>query len=382
MKRVGINAIVLNRWSGGLGVYLRHLIEYLLTAPLTFKPVVFTASDFAAAEWQDSGAVVTMPVQSFRPVARIAREALLWRIFLRRYGIDLLLSPLSYIPFGVNVPTAVTIHDLRWFHLPRVCSPLRQSYLKAMIRRTARRACHILTVSEFSKQDIITLFGIPEARVSAIHEGFEPERFRRTPPPVSWEVVQQRYALVEPYVLSVGHLEPHKNFVRLLRAFRCLLDRGKWDGHLVIVGKRSWGAEEVERAVDKLDLRRRVVITGFVPDEDLPVIYRHAQLFVAPSLFEGFGFTPLESMAAGVPVAAARSTSLPEIVGDAAVLFDPYDVNDMAEAMARLLEDEALRHTLVQRGHQNLRRFDWHTCCARTAELLGHLTEEVKTLSH
>ncbi|MGQ9854138.1 MAG: glycosyltransferase, partial [Candidatus Oleimicrobiaceae bacterium] len=92
--------------------------------------------------------------------------------------------------------------------------------------------------------------------------------------------------------------------------------------------------------------------------------------------------TPLESMAAGVPVAAARSTSLPEIVGDAAVLFDPYDANDMAEAVARLLEDEALRRTLVQRGYQNLRRFDWRTCCARTAELLGHLAEEAKTLCH
>ncbi|MGQ9558978.1 MAG: glycosyltransferase family 4 protein [Candidatus Oleimicrobiaceae bacterium] len=382
MRRVGINAIMLNRWSGGLGVYLRYLIDYLLTEQLTFKPVIFTASDFMAAKWQDSGAVVTLPVQSFRPVARIAREALLWRVFLRRYEIDLFLSPLSYIPFGVNVPTAVTIHDLRWFHLSHVCSPLRQLYLRAMIRRSASRACHILTVSEFSRQDIITLFGVPETRVSAIHEGFDPEPFQRRPAPGSWEVVRQRYAIGEPYILAVGHLEPHKNFVRLLQAFRCLVDKGRQDWYLVIVGKRSWGAGEVERVVDRLDLRRRVVITGFVPDEDLPTIYCHAQAFVAPSLFEGFGFTPLESMAAGVPVAAARSTSLPEIVGDAAVLFDPYDANDMAEAVARLLEDEALRRTLVQRGYQNLRRFDWRTCCARTAELLGHLAEEAKTLCH
>jgi len=364
MKRVGINAIMLNAWSGGLGVYLRHLIDYLLSQPVEFQTVVFTASDFVPEHWRDSGAVVPLPVTSFRPIARIGREALLWRRYLRRHRIDLLHSAISYIPPGVDVPTAVTIHDLRWFHLRRVCAPIRHS---------AKHACHIITVSEFSRRDIIALFRIPETRVSAIYEGFDPAPFSRPVSQTAWRAVQQRYALPERYVLSVGHLEPHKNFVRLLQAFRRLVDLGHQEFSLVIVGKRSWGAQDVERAVEALGLRNQVALPGFVPDEDLPAIYRHAQIFVAPSLFEGFGFTPLESMAAGVPVAAARCTSLPEIVGDAAVLFDPYDVEDMMKAMAQLLGDEALRRALVRRGYQNLRRFDWQTCCARTAELLARL---------
>ncbi|MDZ7272349.1 MAG: hypothetical protein ONB17_12105, partial [candidate division KSB1 bacterium] len=133
MKRVGINAVFLNQWSGGLGVYLRHLIDYLLAEPVDFRPVVFVASDFQPpATWQESGALVTLPVESFRPVARIALEALRWPGVLAHHKIDLLHSAISYIPFGVNVPTAVTIHDLRWFHLPRVCGRLRQAYLRAM----------------------------------------------------------------------------------------------------------------------------------------------------------------------------------------------------------------------------------------------------------
>ncbi|MBC7185400.1 MAG: glycosyltransferase family 4 protein [Calditrichaeota bacterium] len=374
MRRVGINAIVLNQWSGGLGVYLRHLIDYLLTEKVPFQPVVFTASDFVPPPlWQQTGAIVRTSVKSFRPIMRIGKEALFWKRVLARHNIDLLHSPISYVPLGVTVPTAVTIHDLRWFHLPRACGPVRHWYLRVMIRRSARRACHIFTVSEFSKQDIVRVLGVPEAHVSAIHEGFDPTPFSRPLPAARWRAVRQRYGLPEPYILSVGHLEPHKNFVRLIEAFRLLVDQKGRECNLVLVGKKSWGAAEVCRTVEELGLRSRVVIAGFVAEEDLAAVYQHAQLFVAPSLFEGFGFTPLESMAAGVPVAAARATSLPEIVGDAALLFDPYNVAEMTEAMARLLDDEELRRTLVARGHQNLRRFDWRTCCARTAEELARL---------
>ncbi|MDZ7391602.1 MAG: glycosyltransferase family 4 protein [candidate division KSB1 bacterium] len=374
MKRVGINAVFLNQWSGGLGVYLRHLIDYLLAEPVDFRPVVFVASDFQPpATWQESGALVTLPVESFRPVARIALEALRWPGVLAHHKIDLLHSAISYIPFGVNVPTAVTIHDLRWFHLPRVCGRLRQAYLRAMIRRSAQRACHIFTVSQFSRMDIVNTLGVPEQRVSAIYEGFDAEPFSRPGSPAQWTSVRERYRLAEPYILSVGHLEPHKNLVRLLQAFRLLVDQGRESFTLVLVGKKSWGAAEVHEAVEQLRLSGRVVVTGFVQPDELPLIYRHARLFIAPSLFEGFGFTPLESMAAGVPVAAARCTSLPEVVGDAALLFDPYDAHEMMQAMLRLLDDEDLRRTLVARGYQNLRRFDWRTSCARTAEVLARI---------
>ncbi len=379
MKRVGINAIYLNRWSGGLGVYLHHLIDYLLAEPVEFRPVVFIASDFVAPPaWKDSGALVFMPVKSYRPLARIGQEALLWRRFLARHRVDLLHSAISYIPVGVNVPTAVTIHDLRWFHLAKVCGRVRQAYLRTMIRYSARHACHIFTVSEFSRKDIVTTLRVPEVRVSAIYEGFDPEPFTRPVAAAHWAAVRRRYGVSTPYILSVGHLEPHKNFVRLLQAFHRLIRVGTQAYTLVIVGKKSWGASQVYRAVEELGLHDRVVITGFVQADDLPPFYRHATAFVTPSLFEGFGFTPLESMAAGVPVAAARCGSLPEIVGQAALLFDPYDVVEMSHVMARLLGDQDLRRSLVRRGYQNLRRFDWRTCCARTAEELARIASRLR----
>ena len=263
----------------------------------------------------------------------------------------------------------VTIHDLGYLHFPRAHRLLDRLYLDLSTRFNARAAAHIIADSQATKRDLVERYGVEPSKISVIYPGYDEEAFQPVREREAIEAVKARYGIAGDYILFVGTIQPRKNLVRLMEAFS-LLKRQAADLQLVIAGKKGWLYEAIFRRVEELGLEGQVVFTGYVAEEGLPALFSGARLFVFPSLYEGFGLPVLEAMACGTPVVCSNASSLPEVAGDAALLFDPLDVEGMAAAMGRVLGDERLRAELIERGLQRARGFSWEKCARETLAVL------------
>ena len=292
---------------------------------------------------------------------------------LRRRPVDLLHVQYTAPPF-TPCPVVATIHDLAFEHLPQTFKRRSWMQLRLTVRRTARRAAHIITVSEYSRQDIIKTYRLDPERITVTLEA-APAHFR---PAASSEVERVRalYGLEKEYILAVGSIQPRKNLIRLIRAYAHLRHSRPSDKlpQLVLVGKRAWLYSSTLRALAESGLDDRTVLTGYVSETDLPALYTGALCFVYPSYFEGFGLPPLEAMQCGAPVITGDQTSLPEVVGDAGLLINPFDESAIASAIARLIDDAGLRAELRNRGLQRAARFDWHETARLTLQAYERAT--------
>lgn len=265
-----------------------------------------------------------------------------------------------------GIPTVLTVHDLIFRHLPEHHKRLNRWYLNATLPLYCRRASHIIAVSEATRQDLIASYGVAPEKVTVILEAADPQFKPQSPERLA--AVRARYQLPETYILFVGTVEPRKNLLRLLRAWEPLYLAGDAPP-LVIVGKRGWLAEDFYAALGVSPAREGVRFTGYVADEDLPALYSGASLFAFPSLYEGFGLPPLEAMACGTAVLCSNTSSLPEVVGDAALTLNPTDVEALREGLRRLLADADLREDMRERGIQRAAGFSWERAAAETYQL-------------
>ncbi|MCI0514058.1 glycosyltransferase family 4 protein, partial [candidate division KSB1 bacterium] len=319
--------------------------------------------------YQSLRQAIGLPVAGDAPYRRIFYETWAWPKLVKKHQLDLFHSPISYLPFRMPIPAIVTIHDLRSFHERSYYTPWRGAFLNYVIRRSAHQAKKIIAISDFTRKDILNTLPLPPEKVVRIYEGFDPTPFQVGYSETQLQEIRARYRLPELYILSVGHLEPRKNFLRLIKAFHDLRTRTKIPHHLVIVGRENWQFKAFYELVAQLGLKNVVHFTGFVAPDDLAAIYQQAAVFVLPSLFEGFGFPPLESMAAGTAVVCSNSASIPEICQDAALYFDPYQIEDMSAKIGQVLNHALLRQNLIVKGYQNIRRFSWQQCARETAAL-------------
>jgi glycosyltransferase involved in cell wall biosynthesis len=263
----------------------------------------------------------------------------------------------------------VTIHDRIHLRFPQYL-PNRFAYLyaRAFMWSAAHRSVRVLTVSEFSRRDILEYFSIPEDKVTVVPNAIDP-RFGMAPPEDEVARVRERYQLYEQYALYVGNIKPHKNLERLIEAFNQLRHEAFPHLRLLIIGDEISKFAALRRAVHRYKLHKHVRFLGFVPDQTLAVLYRLAAVFVFPSLYEGFGLPPVEAMASGTPVVTSNVSSLPEVVGDAAVLIDPYDTAAIAEGMRQVLADPDLRTELIARGLAQARRYSWERSVQRIHDI-------------
>jgi len=258
----------------------------------------------------------------------------------------------------------ITVHDLNFIHFPQFLTAEALRYYAGGIEWAVGRADHILADSDHTRQDLLELLGVPPEKVTTVHLAVD-EGFR----PVSDLAALDRYDLVPGYVLFVGTLEPRKNLPTLLTAYRLLLDQHATDVPLVLVGRRGWLAEGIFETLRTLRLEGRVRILHDVEGKErLIQLYNGAAMLVIPSFYEGFGLPALEAMACGTPVVAADRGSLPEIVGDAGLLVNPEDPDELADAVRRLLADDQLRTELARRGGIQAARFSWPETARRTWE--------------
>jgi glycosyltransferase involved in cell wall biosynthesis len=269
-----------------------------------------------------------------------------------------------------GVPTVLTVHDLIFRLLPEQHKLLNRWYLNLSMPLYCRRATHIIAVSEQTRRDVVSAYGIPVEKITVIYEAAD-ARFQVQSAEAE-AGARARYHLPERYLLFVGTIEPRKNLTRLLTAFERLLTEELTDA-LVIVGKRGWLTGDFYAALERSPAKPAVLFPGFIPDEDLPAIYAGAQALVMPSLYEGFGLPVLEAMACATPVACSNNASLPEIAGDAALLFDPAEVDDISDTLRRILLDSDLQAHLGEAGLRRASQFSWERAAQETLALYQRL---------
>ena len=361
----------------GVGTYIRNVVrmlgrtdrqnDYLLIGPAEpLREIGDLPPNFLNAPY-------SLPDTS-------ARNYFEFQGILRRFRCDVLHVPhLFSSPQYIPCKYVVTVHDLldHFYPLPGK-SATRRSLQFYFTRRVLRRAERIFAVSNSTRNDIGRLFHIPLGKVEVIYNAID-ERFRRGhATEADRQFIAGRYQVNYPFILYAGRISPHKNVVRIIEAFSALKaelakDDKFLDLKLIVIGDEVSRHPDLRRSVIKGGVQNDVRFLGFVPIDVLRIFYDVAKVFVFPSLYEGFGLPPLEAMAHGTPVVTANTSSLPEVVGNAAVLVNPENVFEIMRAIHRVLLDQSLRDRLKQRGYEQVQRFSWNTSVERILQLYGQL---------
>jgi len=362
--RIGIDARKLHDF--GIGTYIRNLVRHLARLDRETEYVLLCRDE-------DRAGLAALgenfhPVTETAPTYSVAEQVTI-PLALRRAGVTLFHAPHYVLPPLVTCRSVVTIHDCIHLMFPQYLpSRMAYAYARSVMWAAARRAQLIITVSEASKRDILHFFKVPPEKVVVVHNAID-ERFLVPPPDIELARVRERYQLQHGFVLYAGNIKPHKNLVRLIEAFSQIRQGPFQELKLLIIGDQISKLPALRRAVHQLKLHKHVRFLGYIPDETLAVLYRSAEVFVFPSLYEGFGLPPLEAMASGTPVVTSNTSSMPEVTGGAAVLVDPYDVGSIVDGVRRVLTDASLAAELRRKGPLRAREFSWARSVARTKEL-------------
>lgn len=275
-------------------------------------------------------------------------------------------------PTRQKTRTLLTVHDLSFVRVPEAASPRLKAYLDTVVPRSLQRADHVLADSQSTKDDIVEIYGLSPTRITPLLSGVSPQFKPLDHMQVA--AVRHKYGLGDtPFILSVGTVQPRKNYARLVQALRLLRDHNL-DINLVISGGKGWLEDSLYAAIAETGLTNAVRLIGFAAESDLPALYNAATCFAFPSLYEGFGLPVLEAMACGTPVMTSDISSLPEVAGDAALLVDPYNVDAITEALYRLITDTVLRNQLIQRGQIHADSFTWERAARQLRTIYEHLT--------
>lgn len=362
--------------KSGMSRYISNLLTHFSTLA-TGDTIHVLAHPSAASEYMEEavhGALhsVGIPELLSNPLLNIAwhQSALQYRAMRDQYDVLFLPAASRRTPMWSPCPTVGTIHDLTPFHVPDKYDAFRSFYQTKVLTRMLRRLTHIIAISESTKRDIQQFIGIPEERITVIHHAADTRTFYPRDKQESIRALGG-YGIRAPYIVYTSRIEhPGKNHVRLIQAFEHLKAKEDIPHQLVLAGADWHGAEEVHRLARASRFSDDIILTGFVRSGDLPLLYCGADLMAFPSLFEGFGLPILEAMASGVPVACSNVSSLPEITGEAAILFEPLNVDSMASGMRTILtNDETVRH-YARLGIARAAEFSWAKTAAQTLETL------------
>ena len=351
--KIGIDIREMERGKiTGIGRYLKNFLGYIAREDRENEYVLFAnqKTEYTTVVKNIKVRVIKEWFSPFWDQIQLPRA-------LKEEKIDIFLSPYYKKPFFTPCKSIITIHDLNSFFLPSISIKgwfKNQLYFRILLKLSSRKADKIITVSQYTKKDIVEYFQALEEKIEVVYLGVD-ERYH--PISSNLEETVSKYGVNEKFIFYFGNFNPHKNIKALIETYYSLPEKIKSEYQLVLGGRRDKYCIGLEKMVRHLKIGKRVVFTGFISEEDLPLIYSAAKLFVFPSLREGFGLPPLEAMACGIPVIASNTTSLPEVVGEAGILVDPYKVDEIKAAIVKVLTNSTLRDDLIKRGLERARRF-------------------------
>jgi len=359
--RIGIDYTPAVRQRAGIGRYTRGLVQGLAQIDRENQYVLLVAGR------EEAGPEVAPTSSNFQVKQVFLSEktlTLLWHRLHFPLPVDLLVGRVDmfHSPDFVSPPlgrgaSVVTVHDLSFLRHPQCAEVGLRTYLMRAVPRAVRQADLVLADSESTREDLVSLLEVAPGKVRVVYAGVE-ENLAEAANEEAQQAVKARFGLDFPFLLYVGTLEPRKNLLRLLEAYAQL--RGRGLAHrLVLAGIKGWLYEDIFRRAEELRLGDSLVFTGYVCEAELPALYSLAEVFVFPSLYEGFGLPPLEAMACGTPVVASNVSAMPEVLGGAALLVNPHDVEALAAAVEQVVRDSSVRAQLIEKGRARVKLFTW-----------------------
>ncbi len=394
--KIGIDARLYGTKHGGIGRYAQKLIEHLEKIDSENQYFIFLQKN-NFADYQPQAPNFSKALADFRAYGW--REQILFPKLLNKHNLDFVHFTHFNAPIFYHKKFIITIHDLIISHYPdsraTTLNPflykIKLFFYNIVINHAAKGAKKIIAVSEYTKNDIIKFLKVAPEKIVVTYEGYDRPKESPPPPCLKEGVAKQRAeasgarvdecdpgsiqrcpgtggGLKGDYLLYVGSAYPHKNLEKLLMAFKKIIET-KNNLKLVLVGSKNYFYERLEQEIKKLNLQNNVILAGYCDDDKLACLYKSAKAYVFPSLIEGFGLPPLEAQSYGVPVASSNATCLPEILGDSVLYFNPENINDMAEKISRIINDENLRNDLINKGLENLKKYSWENCAQKTLEI-------------
>lgn len=365
--RIGINTRYLQYQSTGITKYLLNLILNLKKIDGSNNYLLFFDSDkpLPKAILEAGFDYVLLRVPTHHRMLKG-----LWAYFylpylIKKNKLDLYHEPFLIGPAFKKCPTVITVFDMAYLHVPYGYTYAARLYFKSLFSRSIKQSDLAVAISENTKNDVINNFSISPDKVQVVYAGVD-EIFRPINDKKGLEKVRKVYGIKKDFILAVSLISPRKNLVRLIKAFKLLRDKKNIDCQLVIVGRKGWLYGDIFREVRLSGLEEEVVFCGYVPRKDLLYLYNAAAIFVYPSLYEGFGLPILEAMACGCPVVASNTSSMPEVCGEAALLVNPHNTEELTGALAKAREDRSLCQSLVEKGLSQAKKFSWEKAAKET----------------
>lgn len=375
MQKVLINGLQLGKQLSGVQYYIKHLLNSISNikpdgAEITFLvPKSYSPTELLKTHIK----LHNVGFNTNNRTLRISFEHFNINRLIKHGRYDIFHSPTYVLPRFCSSKKIVTIHDTIALDYPELCSPTNGNYFKLMLPRTIRQADKIIAVSQKVKHDIIRHFKVQENRISVIHNGLSPIY----KPVINTQVLQRvrkRYKLPNQFLLFVGNIEPKKNLKLLIQSYTSLIKRYNIKHQLIIIGQLAWKYKEVLSMIEQNPFKHKIKLLGYVEEIDLPAIYSLASVFVFPSLYEGFGYPVLESMACGTPVICSNRGALPEITGGNCLLIDPMKKEQLDEAIIKLITDELIIPQLTRNGLNWAGKFSMESCTFRTLNIYKALS--------
>ncbi len=362
---IALDGLLIDNKKAGIGNYGLNLIEHLINnSDINFEAFL---QDCVKLNYQNI--YYRRSYKGSRD--RIIDEQFFLPAKLKKYDLVHFIDYSSPV-IRLKTPFIITIHDLSFYKFPGAFSKSSRMFKQFLVPISIRRANRIIADSQNTKNDIINLFPEAENKIRVIYPG-RPD-FKRIHNTDLINSVKKKYGICGEYILGVCTIEPRKNLERLVQAFEMISQKFS-DTSLVLTGKKGWLYDDFFNRIKGSSIKNRIVITGYVEQQDLPYIYSGAKVFVYPSLYEGFGLPPLEGMCCGVPVIVSNTSSLPEVVGDAGVYCDPYSIESIADAITRVLSDEALKNHLSFEGIKRSHIFNWEDAASGVIDIYREILE-------
>jgi len=369
--RIGIDARFYGPGAKGLGRYVEKLLQYLDKIDQENEYIVFLRKE-NFEKFQPSSPNFKKIIADFRWYS--LAEQIKMPLLTKKYNLDLMHFPHFNVPLFYRGKFVVTIHDLILTRFPTerastlgpALYKFKHLLYKLVIKQAVKKARKIITVSNFSKKDIENNFPFAKGKIEVTYEATSD--FKKTQAQINSSDFFKKYEFKPPYILYVGNAYPHKNLERFIKAYKSLIKKQDTP-YFVLVGKIDYFFRRLKKYVKEVELSKRVKFLGYVTDEELKFLYQNAKIYVFPSLIEGFGLPPLEAMSQGLPVLSSNRSCLPEVLGEAAQYFDPKNINDMAQKLSNLLNNQKTREVMRQRGYQQVKKYQWPKLARKTLKI-------------